>query len=182
MDDPDENLRKRLTCGDASALAEAYDAHGPAVYGVAYRVLADPHIAEDVAHDVFLSLWESPGDYNPRRGRLRPWLCALARSRAIDRVRQAEAERRRLPVMAPNLSDTEDVAAAIERDALVKAVRNAIDDLPESQRAGIHLAYYRGLSYRQVAARLGIAEGTAKSRMRAALRQLADRLDAEDLI
>lgn len=181
MDDPDAMLRERLTCGDASALAEAYDAHGAAVYGVAYRVLCDRHIAEDVAHDVFLSLWESPDDYTPRRWRLRPWLCALARSRAIDRVRQAAVERRGLSVMAFDILDDEDVAAAIERDAVAKAVRHAIDNLPESQREAIHLAYYGGLSYRQVAARLGIAEGTTKSRMRAALRQLADRLDAEDL-
>ena len=182
MPDPDGKLRERMVAGDASALAEAYDAHSSAVFGVVYRMLPDWHVAEDVVHDVFLSLWERPADYDPRRGRLRPWLCAVARCRVIDRIRRTEAELRRLPTIAADVSPVADITEAIDRDIMAKVVRRSVDELPESRRAAVLLAYYGGLSYREVAVRLGIAEGTAKSRMRTALRQLANLLDAEGLI
>jgi len=181
MHDPDGGLLERMVAGDASALAEAYDAHSSAVFAVAYRMLPDWHVAEDVVHDVFLSLWERPAGYDPRRGRLRPWLCAAARCQVIDRIRRTEVEIRRLPAMAADFSPVADITEAIDRDVIAKVVRRSIDELPESRRAAVLLAYYGGLSYREVAVQLGIAEGTAKSRMRTALRQLANLLDAESL-
>jgi RNA polymerase sigma-70 factor, ECF subfamily len=177
----DADLRARLAAGDPAALTEAYDVHAAAVYGVAYHTLHDAGAAEDVLQEVFLRLWERPGDYDPGRGRMRAWLCAMARYRSIDRIRRAEVHGRYLPRLADG-SLAPDAADSTIQDMVTKAVRGAVEELPELYRTPVLLAYFCGLSYRQVAAALGIAEGTAKSRLRLALRRLATRLTAEGVV
>jgi len=178
----DADLCRRLAAGDPTALADAYDCHAGAVYGVACHTLRDPAAAEDVVQEVFLHLWEHPASFDGRRGRLRAWLCAMARYRAIDRVRRAEVQGRYLPKLAEIAPCSPDAADVTIQDMVTKAVRGAVDELPEPHRTALVLAYYRGLSYRQVGMALGIAEGTAKSRLRMALRRLSARLTAEGLI
>jgi len=176
----DVELRERLAAGDEGALAEVYDLHAGAVYGVAWRMLGDRAGAEDIVQDVFLRLWERPHGYDPTRGRLRAWLCAAARYRAIDQLRRTDAQSRSLRLLASGLLTAHsDPAEPALKDLMVKAVRLAVGALPEPQRAAVLLAYYGGLSYRQVAVTLGIAEGTAKSRLRLGLRLLATRLRDE---
>ncbi|HEU4424396.1 MAG TPA: sigma-70 family RNA polymerase sigma factor [Pilimelia sp.] len=178
----DADLCRRLAAGDPTALADAYDCHAAAVYGMACHTLRDPAAAEDVVQEVFLHLWEHPDDYDWRRGRLRAWLCSMARYRAIDRIRRAEVQGRYLPKLAYAGGDVPDAADATIQDMVAKAVRGAVDDLPEPHRTAVVLAYYRGMSYRQVGVALGIAEGTAKSRLRMALRRLYARLAADGLV
>jgi RNA polymerase sigma factor (sigma-70 family) len=174
--DRDVALHRRLTECDECALNEAYDEHSAIVYGLARRILCDPVAAEDVLQDVFLRLWLRPQDYEPAQGGLRARLSAAARQRAIDYLRWLHAARQCLEKLAADIPHATDAAELVIHSVQEKHIRAAVNALPEVQRAAILLAYYGGLSYRQVAQRLGIPEGTAKSRLRGALRSLAYRL------
>jgi RNA polymerase sigma factor (sigma-70 family) len=172
-------VRERVTAGDDTALGEVYDQYASFVYGLAVRVIGDIRAAEDVSQDVFVAFWERPAAFDPERGSLRTWLGTLTHRRAVDHVRREEARRRRAEreasraVAAP---DVEEMATAL---LTAERVRAALDLLPPDQRRAIQLAYFGGKTYRQVAETLGIPEGTAKSRLRLALRRIAGALEAE---
>jgi RNA polymerase sigma-70 factor, ECF subfamily len=177
----DALLAARLAAGDDHALAEVFDCFGPAVYGAALRVIGDAAAAQDVVQDVFVELWSHPGRYDPAAGKMRTYLIVLARHRAVDVVRAelrrlARQERHyRLAPAPPQPSPCDEVATA---DA-AGLVRDAVRLLPADQRRVIELAYFQGLSYREVALAAGIPEGTAKSRLRLALAKLETVLDRQ---
>jgi RNA polymerase sigma-70 factor (ECF subfamily) len=173
------DVRDRVVAGDDSALREVYDQYASFVYGIAVRVIGDPRAAEDVSQDVFVSFWERPAAFDPRRGSLRTWLGTLTHRRAVDHVRREEARRRRAEREAGRAVATPDVEEMATALLTAERVRAALDVLPEEQRQAVHLAYFGGKTYRQVAETLGIPEGTAKSRLRLALRRIADTLEAE---
>jgi RNA polymerase sigma-70 factor (ECF subfamily) len=173
-------LASRLVAGDDLALAEAFDRYGRAVYGAALRVVGDGASAQDVVQDVFVELWSHPGRYDPAAGSLRTYLIVLARHRAVDLVRSelrriARQERHhRLDPVRPHSSPGEEVLAA----DLASAIRAAVRLLPDGQRRVVELAYFEGLTCREVARAAGIPEGTAKSRLRLALAKLESVLAA----
>jgi RNA polymerase sigma-70 factor (ECF subfamily) len=172
-------LRERVIAGDEGALRDVYDQYASFVYGIAVRVIGDHRAAEDVSQDVFVSFWERPAAFDPARGSLRTWLGTLSHRRAVDHVRREEARRRRAEREAARalpVPDVEEMATAL---LTAERVRVALDVLPEEQRRAVQLAYFGGKTYRQVAETLWIPEGTAKSRLRLALRRIADVLDAE---
>jgi len=177
----DAVLAARLAAGDDHALAEVFDALAYSVYGSALRVLGDTSAAQDVVQDVFVELWAHPGRYDPAAGTLRTYLTVLARHRAVDVVRSelrrvARQERSgRLTPAPPAGGVGEEVMAA----ETAGAVRAAVQLLPASQRQVVELAYFEGLTYREVARAVGIPEGTAKSRLRLALARLEEMLDRE---
>jgi len=177
----DSLLAARLAAGDDRALAEAFDRLGPAVYGVALRVLGERHAAQDVVQEVFVELWARPDRYDPAAGTLRAYLLVLARHRAVDALRSelrriARQERHHRLSPAPEQPPVCDEVMAAEA---ASAVRAAVRQLPEAQRRVVELAYFGGLSYREVARAAEIPEGTAKSRLRLALAKLETVLDRQ---
>jgi RNA polymerase sigma-70 factor (ECF subfamily) len=171
-------LPARLAAGDDRALAEAFDELAPAVHASALQILGSP-AAEDVVQDVFVDLWCHPERYDASLGSLRTYLTLCARHRALDVLRselrragREERSARGLPTPRQP-SPGEEVADA---DA-ASIVRAAVSGLPPDQRQAVELAYFSGLSYRDVARRMGIPEGTAKSRVRLALAKLETMLD-----
>ncbi len=179
MGGTDALLAARLAAGDDQALEEAFDLLAPAVYGAALYVLGQGSAAQDVVQDVFVELWSHPDRYDPAIGRLRTYLTVLARHRAVDLVRSelrrvARQERHyRLTPSRPDPSPHDEVAAA----QVASVVRDALQLLPDEQRHVVELAYFRGLTCREVAEVAGIPEGTAKSRLRLALAKLEAVLD-----
>jgi RNA polymerase sigma-70 factor, ECF subfamily len=177
----DALLAARLSAGDDHALAEVFDHLARAVYGAALRVLGEGTAAQDVVQDVFVELWSHPDRYDPSVGPLVTYLIVLARRRAIDLIRSelrrlARQERHhRLTPEEQHLTPGDAVAAA----DTANAVRAAVQLLPDGQRQVVELAYFRGLSYREVALATGIPEGTAKSRLRLALAKLETVLDRQ---
>ena len=174
-------LAARLAAGDDRALTEVFDEFGPAVHATAMQILGDPASAQDVVQDVLVDLWCRPQRFDETLGSLRTYLTLCARHRALDVVRsemrRVGRERRHarlLPVPRP-ATPGDEVADA---DA-ASTVREAVRRLPPDQRRVVELAYFGGLSYRDVALRMGIPEGTAKSRVRLALAKLETVLDRQ---
>jgi RNA polymerase sigma-70 factor, ECF subfamily len=177
----DAMLAARLAAGDDHALAEVFDALAHSVYGSALRVLGDASAAQDVVQDVFVELWAHPGRYDPAAGSLRTYLGVLARHRAVDLVRSelrrlARQERSYRLTPAPAPAGVGEEMLAAETAGLVRA---AVQSLPPSQRQVVELAYFEGLTCREVASAVGIPEGTAKSRLRLALAKLETVLDRQ---
>lgn len=175
VSDRDALLVERIRAGDDRALAAVYDQHAGLVYGLARRVARDEQLARDVTQEVFTYLWEMPDRVDLSRGSLRTYLALLAHRRAVDEVRRHEARyRAETALAAPEPQDgpetrVVDAATQIWRQKHLTAL---LAMLPAEQRAAVQLAYYDGLTYVQVAKALGIPEGTAKSRLRAALARL----------
>jgi RNA polymerase sigma-70 factor (ECF subfamily) len=174
MASPGIELIGRMARGDREAFAAFYDAYAPLAFGVLRRMLT-PEDAADALQDVFWELWRSAADYDPSRGSPQAWVTVRARSRGIDRVR---AVRRREEVFVAPLADTvEDASVPVtgnpgasfeERDT----VRGALGALPPPQREVLELAYFKGLSQSEIAARLGQPLGTVKTRMRLGMDKL----------
>ncbi len=177
----ERRTRQRLIAGEEAALGDCYDQYASFVYGLVLRVVRDPKAAEDVTQDVFLHLWEKPGCFDPGKGALRTWLGTLAHRRAVDHVRREEARRRRDGLERTRMTTTPDVEEMAMALMTAERVRAALEELPPEQREAIHLAYFEGRTYREVAVVMGIPEGTAKSRLRLALRRVATTLESEDL-
>jgi RNA polymerase sigma-70 factor (ECF subfamily) len=177
----DEELRARLAAGDETALAEVYDLFSPLVYGLARRVTSDADAAGDVTQEVFVGLWERPLAFDPAKGSLRTWLATLAHRRAVDWVRRESRHRRPPPATGREGNGRPGVEEEVLEGELAAGVRRGLEGLPPNLREVLELAYYNGLTYREVAVRLGIPEGTAKSRIRSALARLARELEREGL-
>jgi len=179
-------LCDQIAAGDERALRETYRTYAPAVFGLAVRVLGDTALAEEVTQDVFVRLWEQPERFDARRGSLRSYLLAMAHSRAVERVRSEESLRRRHEAAHRATPATAAVSAddparlAVERDTET-AVRRALAELPQSQRVAIELAYFDGLSYREVADALAEPEGTVKYRIRSGMQKLRSALQSVEV-
>ena len=182
-DSPDHAWSQRLIAGDESALREAYREFAPKVLGLATRVLGNAALAEDVMQDVFVRLWEQPDRFDPARGRLGSYLLAMAHSRAVDRLRAEGSQLRRLEAVArhhrePQLGDPADETEAADSRS---AVRRVLAELPDDQRVAIEMAYFGGLSYRDVAVALAEPEGTVRYRIRAGMQKMRAALQAEEV-
>jgi RNA polymerase sigma-70 factor (ECF subfamily) len=183
----DQTLVGRIARGDEVAFGLAYDRHGGLVFGSLVRFLGDREAAAEVAQDAFVALWRSASGYDARAGSLPGWLMAIARHRAIDRLR-GEARR---PTFAPvelveDHRDDDpggDPTGVADRRWADSIVRTMVSELPEGERRVVALAYADGLSQSAIADRLGVPIGTVKSRTRRALARLRTRLvEVPDLV
>jgi RNA polymerase sigma-70 factor (ECF subfamily) len=155
------------------ALAEAYRRHAGAVFGLAKRLLSEQVLAEEIVQEVFLRLWNDPDRFDPLRGTLRSYLLANAHGRAVDLLRSEGARRQREERDARRTAERGyDVEHEVWDLATADQVRRSIEQLPDTERSAIELAYFGGYTYREVAVRLGEPEGTIKSRIRSGLRRL----------
>lgn len=168
---------------DPAQFARVFDEHHRSVYATALRVLGDQTQAADVAQDVFLRLWRRPDAFDPARADLGTYLRLIARSRAIDLIREGQSRTRttdrfKLVVAEeePRVEDRPDLVA--ERDGDRAAVRTALRDLPGPQREALVLAYWGGLTAEEIARRERIPLGTAKSRIRLGLAKLRREMTA----
>ncbi len=174
-------LLGRLSGGDREAFADFYRVTSARVYGMALRVLRDPGYAEETVQEVYLQVWRTASSFDPARGSAMSWLITLAHRRAIDRVRseQASSDRDNVYGAADTAAGYDDVAEAVVRNDEQRAVSDCLETLTAVQRSSVDLAYYGGLTYRQVAERLQVALPTIKSRMRDGLARLRDCLGGQ---
>jgi RNA polymerase sigma-70 factor, ECF subfamily len=155
------------------ALAEAYRRHAGAVFGLASRVVADRTLAEEVVQEVFLRLWDSPDRFDPSRGSLRSYLLAQCHGRSVDLIRSEHSRRAREEREHRQRAEAGyDIEHEVWDLTVAEQVRDAMGALPDDERRAIELAYFGGLTYREVANALDQPEGTVKSRIRSGLRRL----------
>jgi RNA polymerase sigma-70 factor, ECF subfamily len=172
--DNEQSLLERVARRDAGAFETLYDRFGRSIYSVAMRMLRDAPAAEEVTQDVFLSLWRTAADFDPRKSPARTWILSMAHHKAVDAVR-----RRRVRAAEPlteSMVEDPDVAGQALRAVEAKRVRDALGVLSETQRQALALAYYEGLTQQEIATRLGVPLGTVKTRMRDGMLKLRDHL------
>ncbi len=179
----DAELVVRIGRRDEHALGEVLRRHRQPTIAFARRLVADDALAEDVAQEVFLRLWQHPERYNHERGALRSFLLAQTHGRAIDRVRSDAARRRREErEVAVASSHAEAAEEPVVGETVADEVRQALQTLSEQERKAVELAYFGGNSYREVARLLNLPEGTVKGRIRTALSKLRETLADRDLL
>ncbi|WP_320783522.1 sigma-70 family RNA polymerase sigma factor [Streptomyces sp. CRN 30] len=169
-------LMQAVSCGDSDAFAALYDAVAAPVLGVVRAVLRDVAQSEEVAQEVLVEVWRTASRYRPERGTVVNWVLTLAHRRAIDRVRSVEAAvaRDHKAALLDQVPEYDEVTEQVENRLEREQVRRCLRSLTELQRQSVTLAYYRGLTYREVAAQLAVPLGTVKTRLRDGLIRLRD--------
>ena len=169
-------LLARSARGDEQAFSSLYDAVIGPVFGLVRGVLRDPAQSEEVAQEVLVDVWRTAARYEPERGGVMNWVLTLAHRRAVDRVRsaQASAERDNKAALLARTPDFDQVSDEVETRLERESVRRCLRTLTELQRESVTLAYYRGLTYREVGELLSVPLGTIKTRLRDGLIRLRD--------
>ena len=178
---PDATLLSRLLQKDVSAFEQLYDRHSRLVYGLVLRILQQASTSEEVVQDVFLQLWRNADQYDSSRGPFVPWLCTMARNRALDQLRlKSERQRRRedQPDELPPVVVAPDYEKALDEKRRAERVRALMASLTPQQKKAIELAYFEGLSHSEIAAALKEPLGTVKSWIRNGLLRLKEGLQA----
>lgn len=175
-------LLRRMAGGDRDALGELYDQLSRPLYSTARHILNDAAEAQDVVHDVFLTLWDNAASFDSAKGSAFSWAVTLTRNRSIDRLRSRSNRSRLLFASVP---DELGYASAGEHDSgdrhaelgeRAVAVRTALADLPAEQQRALELAFFSGLTQQEIAERLKEPVGTIKARIRRGLIRLRDAL------
>ena len=177
MSEPGDDLEliQAVVRQDPAALMALYDRYGRLSFALAYRILGDPGAAEEAVQDAFMLVWRRAATFDPSRGSgVRAWLTTIVHHRAIDLLRKRSGKPRDqtpLDEVEAVLATPEpwgEVAERLDRDR----VRAAVATLPTDQQTAIELAYFDGLSHREIADRTGLPLGTVKGRVRLGLRKL----------
>jgi RNA polymerase sigma-70 factor, ECF subfamily len=171
----DSDLVTRIVNREIEAFEAFYDRHSTPAYSLAMRVTGRQPAAEEVTQDAFVTLWRSARRYDSSRGTPKNWLLSIVHNRGIDWLRREVRHDRNVAfdeVLAERLEAperTDDEVAARED---TRQTRHLITGLPREQRQVIELAYFKGLSHVEIAAKVGIPLGTVKGRQRLALTKL----------
>ncbi len=175
-------LMGRIAARDAEAYGEIFDEYGSTVLGFLVGMLRDRAQAEEVLQDTFLQVWRQAGRYRPEGATPRGWLLMIARSRALDRVRSQRSRHEREQVVASDPALSASVQAPeideLESDERRREVSGALAALPDEQRRCIELAFYDGMTHRQIAEDLEQPLGTVKSRILMGMNKLRQTLAA----
>jgi RNA polymerase sigma-70 factor (ECF subfamily) len=173
----DAALLARIVDRDERAVESLYARYSGPLYSLAYQVTGADRFAQEVVQEVFIAVWKDAARFDPARGALAPWLFSLARHKAIDLVRREANIRKRTADVDMELEVApDDVDREVWQNLRRDRVRAAIAQLSEPQRTALELAFFAGLTHVEVAERLGIPLGTAKTRIRSALLKLRDAL------
>jgi len=175
----DEEVMQLVGDGSPRAFELLYDRHGGAAFSLAYRMVGDRVMAEDISQEAFLSIWRSRMRYDASRASVRTWVLGIVHNRTIDALRRGavhEGRREQFEGVEERHEAPErtDVEAARREEA--RSVRSALDTLPPDQRRTIELAYFGGFSHSQIAELLDEPIGTIKGRMRLGLEKLRHQL------
>jgi RNA polymerase sigma factor (sigma-70 family) len=173
----DEDLISSICRGAEWALELLYQRYHRYAYTLAYRILGESSIAEDIVQEAFLSIWRKASSYQKQHGSVLSWLQAIVHHRAIDKVRAAShRDHQWTPLQTENEQDPPseepevwEVAWHQEQSELIREV---LAKLPAEQRLVIELAYFGGYTHTEIAEKWNIPLGTVKGRMRLGLQKM----------
>jgi RNA polymerase sigma-70 factor (ECF subfamily) len=174
----DRELIQRIASKDADALDAFYTRYNRLAFSFVFRIVGNRADAEDVLTDVFWQVWQQSARYDGSRGKPLAWLLTIARTRAIDCLRSTNRAQVKTDEFDPQ---KESPSVAVEPDRFVladtrQAVQEALQTLPEQQRAPLEMAYFQGMSHTEIATALGQPLGTIKDRIRNGMMHLRKRL------
>ena len=182
MHDEDDGILERVANGSPEAFEALYDRYCRLAYAIAMRVLGDARAADEVVQEAFLAVWRKRLMYHAELGSARTWIATIVRNRAIDHLRsQSNRNMYELSVEIPAdraaLSDTwAEVAEELSR----QQIQVALATLPIEQRQTIELAYWGGMSQREISEKMHVPVGTVKGRARLGLLKLRHALEREE--
>jgi len=185
MDDPD--LVDLMAVGNAQALETLYDRYSRIVFSFALRILGDPASAEELLQEVFFRAWQLASRFSANRGSFVTWLLSITHNMAIDEIRKRQRRPQRADSADPvlMLANVTDTGPSVEEYAVLSSWREqiaeAMRELPDSQREAIEMAYFQGLTQREISEQLGQPLGTIKTRMRLGMRKLREFLENREV-
>ena len=163
----------RVAAGDREALQKLYEATCAKLFGVCLRILADRDESEDVLQEVYLTIWRRADRFDASRASVITWMSAIARNRAIDRLRTRGPMARAESVDGLDMADGTPAADDLLSAAQDRArLLGCLEDLDERTRGAIRTAFFDGLTYEALATRVGAPLGTVKSWIRRGLIRL----------
>jgi RNA polymerase sigma-70 factor (ECF subfamily) len=164
----------RVAAGDRAALRVVYQDTSAKLFGVCLRILKDRSEAEDVLQDVYVTVWRKAASFDPSRASPITWLVAIARNRAIDRLRSGAASRRTEPIEeAYEVRDSAPTASDLLETTQQRArLAGCLGELEPKHADAIRSAFLDGTTYEQLAERMGVPLGTMKSWIRRGLLKL----------
>ncbi len=173
----DEVLMSVLAGGGAWAIEPLYQRYSRVLYSLAYRMVSDQQVAEDLLQEAFVSVWRRASSYSPQAGAVRSWLVSIMHHRTIDYLRavRTRASTREMPWEDVEFDDRIAVPDAWEetwRSVKSDTVREALMHLPTEQRMVIELAYFQGWTHAEIAEGCQLPLGTVKARIRLGLIRL----------
>ncbi len=170
---------KRVAGGDQAALRFVYDQTSAKLFGVCLRILKSEVEAEDVLQEVYLTVWRKAGGFDETRASPITWLAAMARNRAIDRLRATGSRRRDIGLDGFESQDPSPSAlAGLEASEDVHRLQHCLGELEERQANVLRTAFFEGLTYEALARRLETPLGTVKGWIRRSLMRLRVCLEA----
>lgn len=171
----DEDLMRYIAAGDSEALRQLYRRHGGRVYSLARHMVGDDSRAQEITQDVFLRVWKKAVSYRPEKALPLTWILRITRNRAVDLLRQ---EKPRAELFDEFESSAPGPADLLVHDSQILGVRDELSRLPTAQKRALTMAYYQGLTHRQISQVLGEPLGTVKSRIRDAVLRLRKRMES----
>jgi RNA polymerase sigma factor (sigma-70 family) len=169
----------RCAQSDREAFAELYRRTSPRLLGVCARMLTDRREAEEVLQEAYVTVWQRGKTFDPMRASAMTWLVALARNKAIDRLRQRRDTAGGHALEVEGIAD-EDLtpAARTERGQEYRRLQECMEQLEPQQRRSIQEAFFTGITYNALAEAAKVPLGTMKSWIRRGLLQLRACLDS----
>jgi RNA polymerase sigma-70 factor (ECF subfamily) len=180
----DEQLMNNLVGPEVeAALSKLYDRYGRTVFGVGLKILGDRSLAEELVQEVFLKVWRSSGTFDPSRGSFSTWLYRITRSVALDLHRKRARRVRPVPDGSLHIATTRDSSAGpqevVDESWLSWRISRALEMLDAPHREVVELAYFSGLTQREISERTGVPLGTVKTRTASAYKSLRKDLMAQ---
>jgi len=160
----------RCAAGDRAALRVIYDAEAARMIGVAMRILRRRDLAEEATHDAFMRIWRGARGFDPAQGSARSWIFTVVRNRALTILRDEGRFESDDGVDMPE----QDFGGAVERLPENSALRRCLDALDAKHRNAVVYSYVYGLSHGELAGKMSVPLGTAKSWTRRGLLSLQE--------
>lgn len=176
-----------MAAGDVDAMEVLYDRYNRAVFSFALRMLGNREQAEELLQEVFMRAWRQARKFSEGRGTYITWLLSITHNMAIDEIRRQNRRPRKAESADPvlMLASVRDEKPSVEEQALLGDLRDIMQDamaqLPDAQRTALELAYFRGMTQREIAEYQDEPLGTIKTRMRLAMRKLREILESQGL-
>ncbi|MBX3084683.1 MAG: sigma-70 family RNA polymerase sigma factor [Anaerolineae bacterium] len=170
----DVETMNRIAMRDQQAFQAVYQQYGKAIYSLAYRILDNVTLAEEVTQDTLLKVWWQKTQWDPKKGNLKNWLLAITHFTAIDRLRQ---EMRQPALHSDSIDEIEEQRTILPEDSGWQdgiMLHTLMTQLPIEQASLIELAFFQGMSHSDIANKTQLPLGTVKTRLRTGLQKLRE--------